>query len=149
MEVEHTHTADHYTLSLELMRLMRWIVYHDPDAIRNMIYRAVHHMPQATAALTSPETNQEPTHEDIIEFFASMEGYLVEALHQHSSRTNLQNHLIPALTRIDSSSCDHPTLQGSVERASAELQQNPQENPRELFLKELLKRWQPENKNLH
>lgn len=147
METEHGH--ENLTLSLELMRLMRWLAQNDPEALRKMMAYAVHRMPHAVAALTAPETDDEPSQDDIIEFFVTLESLLFETLHQQSSRSSVQNHLIPAITRIDSSSCDHPTLQGSVERASAQLQQNPQENPRELFLKELLKRWKPENMNLH
>jgi hypothetical protein len=147
MDQEHNH--ENLMLSLELMRLMRWIAHNDPEALRKMIARALHRMPHAVATLTAHETENEPSQEDIVEFFVTMENVLFETLHQQNSRTAVQNHLIPAITRIDSSSCDHPTLQGSVERASAQLQQNPQENPRELFLKELLKRWKPENMNLH
>jgi hypothetical protein len=103
-------------------------------------------MPNPTNILSdhTPETREAgDAQQDIVEFLMLMEGLLFEALSEHQSKSSLRHQMLPAVARIDSAACDTMLVQGSVERATSQMRQNPKENPRDLLMKELIKRWKP------
>jgi len=55
---------------------------------------------------------------------------------------------MPAIDQIDSTVCDDATMRFSIEKTTRKIEHNPDINPREQLLKELLKRWKPHNKNI-
>lgn len=143
--------SDQFTLSLELLRLMQWIIEHDAEGVKRLINRAlaqglnekINNGPELNDAQESNEVQH-----SIIDFFVLLEALLFEAMNDHAVKNVLQRNLIPAVSRIDTSACDTATVRFSLERATTQIQNNPQENPRDLLMKELLKRWKPPKKNV-
>jgi hypothetical protein len=139
-------TPEHFSLSVELLRLMHWIVEHDPEGLKKLVSRAISQMPNPTNILSdhTPETREaNDAQQDIVDFLMLMEGLLFDALSEHQSKSASRHQMIPAISRIDSTVCDTNLVQGSVEKATSQMRLNPKENPRDLLMKELIKRWKP------
>lgn len=142
-------TNDQFTISIELLRLMQWIVEHDQEGLKRLISRAISqglNKKITTQREDVPQTS-EGTHHDIIDFFLLMETLLIESMNENVVKTALQKNLIPAVNAIDSAALDNQTVRFSLERATNQMQLNPQENPRDLLLKEIIKNWKPNKKS--
>lgn len=141
-------TNDQFTISIELLRLMQWIVEHDQEGLKRLISRAIAQglNKKITQREDVPQTS-EGTHHDIIDFFLLMETLLIESINENVAKTVLQKNLIPAVNAIDSAALDNQTVRFSLERATNQMQLNPQENPRDLLLKEIIKNWKPNKKS--
>src|SRR5579872_5043576 len=110
-------TQEPFSLSLELVRFMRWMAYHDPESLRKMITKAVHHMPDPTTFLTdtTEEREDHDIQKDITTFLSLMETFIQDALNEHQSKIPIRNQMIPAVARIDSDAVDSTLVQNSVE----------------------------------
>jgi hypothetical protein len=150
MSTNHwNHTLpDQLTLSLELLRLLQWLVEHEQDSLKRLITRSLNQGLAATIKRNNAIEDHE-LHNGIINFFTLIEIIMLEALNEHTTRTTLQRHLIPAINCIDTSACDTHTVQASIEQVTSKMHTNPQENPRELLIKELIKRWKPTKQSIH
>lgn len=140
---------DQFTISLELLRLMQWVTEHDQEGLKRLIGRALSHGLNQRIQHTQDATEQqESVYHSIIDFFILMEALLAENMHENFAKKTKQSSLIPAVHSIDVAACDTGTVRFSLERATTRMQANPQENPRDLLLKELIKRWKPNKKNM-
>lgn len=140
-----------FTLSYELLFLLRWLTEHDQDRLKKVITRALQaglqdSIKREVAAVHHNGFEQE-AHNSIIDFLGMLETSLFDAMHEQTAKKALQKNLLPAIDQIDTSVCDDATVRFSVEKA-ASAPHSVQENPKDLLLKELLKRWKPSKKSL-
>jgi hypothetical protein len=144
--------TDQFTLSFELLRLFQWLVEHDIESLRRLINRSMAQgLNDSLGKLREAPVKQQDAQEiqhSIIEFFVVLETLLYESINEHSAKNSLQRSLIPAVNRIDTSGCDTSTVRFSLERATAQIAHKPQENPHDLLMKELIKRWKPHKKSV-
>ncbi len=140
-----------FVLSHELLYLLRWLIEHDANKLKKIITKAV------TSGLreemqkvdNTAELNlSEDMHHSIIDFFELLEELLLDAINEHVAQKAREKNLLPAIDQIDSTVCDDATVRFSVEKATKKMELNPNANPKEQLLKELLKRWKPHNKNV-
>jgi len=141
-----------FVLSYELLSLLRWLADHDAEKLKKMISKALslglkEEVNRARQGKTEEQTLEEIQH-GILDFFGLMEVLLHEAMSENAVQTAMQKNLMPAIEQIDSAVCDDATVRTSIEKATAKIEHNPQENPKEVLFKELLKRWKPQNKNI-
>ena len=136
-------------LSYELLCLLQWLATHKTDKIKKMISKALanglDHELQKKDTISQFNLTED-IQDGIVDFFAMLESLLLEASEEHAVNKALENNLMPAIGQIDSSICDDATVRSSIEGATSQMQKTD-ENPKELLLKELLKRWKPTNKN--
>lgn len=141
-----------FVLSYELLALLRWLADHEADKIKKMIAKALasglkDEVNRARESRNEEEILEEIQH-GIIDFFGLLEVLLHETINEQAVQTAMQKNLMPSIDQIDSTICDNATVRTSIEKASAKIEHNPKENPKELLFKELLKRWKPANKNI-
>jgi hypothetical protein len=144
----HSSNADsQFVLSYELICLLQWLMDHDADKLKKMIDKALNSglktKLQKESAQLQQIGNLDEIQENIIEFFGLMEVLLVESLHDQAVKKALENNLMPSIDQIDSTVCDTATVRSCVERATSTMENNPQESPKELLFKELLRQWKP------
>lgn len=140
-----------FVLSYELLALLRWLVDNDEDAIKKIIGKALrsglqeelHHIDQ----IEDVDMLNEMQH-SISDFLHLLEALLIETASEHAKEKARQQKLMPAVDQIDTSLCDDTTVRFSMEKATSEIGADPTKNPKEVLLKELLKRWKPADKNL-
>ena len=140
-----------FTISYELLALLQWITEHNEEMLREVITSAIDSGLQRK--LHKQSSGQElPLVQDmqhnIMDFLSLLEGLLYEAMNEQMHKRAREQDLIPALDHIDSSQCDEMTVKSSLEKVTSTLAENPDSNPKELLFKELLRRWQPHNKDI-
>ncbi len=137
-------------LSYELLCLLQWLATHKADTLKDIIGQALSdglaHELQKKDTI-SQFNIAEDIQEGIIEFFSMLESILLEASEEHAIQKALENNLMPAIGQIDSSLCDDTTMRLSIEGAASQLQKTTGANPKELLMKEILKRWKPLHKD--
>jgi hypothetical protein len=140
---------DQFTISVELLRLMQWIIEHDQEGLKRLMSRALSRglNKKLNGAQDAVTEDSEHAHHSIIDFFLLMEALLIETVNENAVKDVLQRNLIPSVNRIDTTACDTDTVRFSLERATSKMQAHPQESPRDLLLKELIKNWKPNKKN--
>ena len=145
-------TDNQFVLSYELICLLQWLMEHDAEKLKKIVSTALasglQSRIQKESILPESQTDLEDIQESIIDFFGVLETLLLESLHEHAVKKALENNLMPAIDQIDSTVCDNATVRFSVEKATSDLENNPQENPKDLLFKELLRRWKPNKKNV-
>ncbi len=139
-----------FTLSHELIFLLRWLTVHDQERLKKIIDRALAAglQQELKREITNSKHKgfEEDAHNNIIDFLGMLETTLFEAINEQTVKQALQKNLMPSIDQIDTSVCDDATVRFSVEKATST--HNTHENPKDLLLKELLKRWKPSKKNI-
>lgn len=140
-----------FVLSHELLYLLQWLIEHDTNKLKKIITKAVASglREKMQKVDNTAELNlSEDMHHSIIDFFELLEELLLDAINEHVAQKAREKNLLPAIDQIDSTVCDDATVRFSVEKATKKMELNPNANPKEQLLKELLKRWKPHNKNV-
>ncbi|HLE76735.1 MAG TPA: hypothetical protein VI521_03065 [Candidatus Babeliales bacterium] len=140
-----------FVLSYELLVLLRWLIDHDEDKIKKIIGNALKSGLQEELQLLDNTENISELSElqhSITDFLGTMEALLIETASAHIKEKARQQKLLPSVDQIDTTLCDDTTVRFSVEKATSELAENPGANAKELLFSEILKRWQPADKNL-
>ncbi len=140
-----------FVLSYELLVLLRWLVDHDTDKLKKVIGKALKSGLQEELRKLDQTEDMDILNEmqhSITDFLHLLESLLIETVSEHVKEKARQQKLLPAIDQIDTSMCDNTTVSFSLEKATAKLTDNPDENAKELLFKEILKRWKPIDKNL-
>ncbi len=137
--------GDQFVLSQELVQLMEWILEHEADGLKRVIARAIAKGMHKRDKHESIAYNPEDYQHSVIDFFSLMELLMIEVTSEHSVSRILQKNLLPAVDHVDNSACDVATIQSSATFATSKAERKPQQYARDVFLKELLKRWKPDS----
>jgi len=140
-----------FVLSYELICLLQWLMDHDADKLKKIVANALSSGLQEQLQGTNnfEQTGDlEEIQENIIDFFGMFEALLLESLNERAVKKAMEKNLMPAIDQIDSTVCDNATVRFSVEKATSNIEKNPEENPKDLLFKELLRRWKPNKKNI-
>lgn len=135
-------------LSPELIQLLHWICQYEQEALKHLIARALIQgiKNQKQNPIHMPSASE--TQETFLNFIELLELLFDEVISERALKHALQLNLLPALDQIDTSVCDNSTIRNCLAIATSKMERNPEANPKELLLKELLKRWNPENKKM-
>jgi len=144
-------TDNQFVLSYELICLLQWLMEHDAHKLKKIVTNAL-----ASGLKKEFRKNDvlddtmglEDIQESIVDFFGMLETLILESLNEQAVKKALEKNLIPSIDQIDSTECDDATVRFCVEKATSSIEKNPQENPKELLFKELLRRWKPNKKNV-
>lgn len=148
--VDETATSKNQcTVSFELLTLLQWLAAHEEPMLKKIINHALHsglnqHLHNKTEL--SQQALTETIQYSIVEFFALLETLLLEALDEQTVHNAIEHKLMPAIDRIDISTCDNDTIRMSVEKTTAHLSKDQRVNAQEMLFKELLKQWRPTKK---
>jgi len=145
-------TDEQFVISYELIFLLQWILDNDTNKLKKIVSKSLssglrEKLKNKNSSIND-ENNLEEIHQTILEFFATMEGILIEALNEQAIKIAVEQNLIPDIEKIDSTVCDDATVRFSVEKATSKIDKNQKENAKDLLFKELLKRWKPHKKNI-
>ena len=137
-----------FVLSYELLCLLRWLTEHDAEKLKKIIAKAIsseelsEEMKRVDRSDTTDQTQN--IHYNIVDFLSLLESLLLESMADKLDKKARQKNLMPAIEQIDSSVCDTAVVRFSLEKATAQIEFNPNINPKEQLFKELLKRWKPD-----
>jgi hypothetical protein len=151
-DLELYDTNKQFGISYELICLLKWILDNDTTKLKKIVAKSLSSGLKEELKDKNSFFDEEDILEDIketiLEFFATMEEILIDALNDQARKKAVEKNLIPDIEKIDSNICDDATVKFSIEKATSKIDNNPKENPKELLFKELLKRWKPNKKNI-
>lgn len=137
-------------LTYELLFLLQWLIEHESEALKKIIVRALKNgfndPDFRNHEMIEMHISDPNIHHCIVDFLGLLDALLIESTAELTVQKNVERNLIPALNHIDSTICNDETVQGSLKKTTAFLHNHPEENPQEILLKELLKRWKPDKK---
>ena|SRR3990167_3738332 len=146
--------TDQFVLSHELVQLMDWIIRYNPEGIKKVIEIAIDRARTERKRKKDKkglcESDLYETDElqgSIIDFFSLLEKSLYEIENQYMSDIHIHKQLLPSIEHVDISACDELTVNSCATTTANRVKKQPKKNAKDLFLKELLKRWKPGNKN--
>jgi len=141
-----------FSLSYELLCLLRWLAEHDADKLKKITSKALASgLKEEISSIDTAEKDMymfDDIQVSIVDFFNLLEMLLFEAMQEQAVQKALEKDLLPAIDQIDSTVCDDATVRFSIEKATSKIDRCPEENPKDLLFKELLKRWKPSKKNV-
>lgn len=146
--------AQQFVISYELLCLLRWLLEHDVEKLKKMVFKAlatglkddIKLFEQLGDVNADPAMIEEVQH-SIIEFFSMLETLLLESIKEQAVQKAVEKKLMPTIDHIDSTICNDDIVRSSVEKATEKSELYPKENAQDLLYKELLKRWKP-SKNM-
>ena len=141
-----------FVLSYELLCLLRWMVENDAEKLKKIIAKAyssgLKYDIQRMREGWSEEQTMEEIQHGIVEFFGLIEVLLQEVVSEQAVHQAVQKNLMPTLDQIDTAVCDDATMRSSLEKATAKIEGNPGENPkdaRKIFESRLHTIWKKRN----
>ncbi len=148
--------ATSFSLSLELVLLMSWLLKHEKKNLRILINRALKNGFSKEIDLIDTFTQEElmdldsdfadNLHGSILDFMIEMEDILLKRLNAKSNSYDLQN-FSPKLQKINYSKIDKKTLLQSLKNADSFLDKSLTKSEKielsETFFSEILKNWVP------
>lgn len=140
---------EQFAISYELLCLLRWLVENDGDKLKKLITRAVGRgLNEKIEHIRTYSDSEalEDAHENIIEFFGTLEAMLIDTMQEQAINQAFERKLMPAIEQIDTTACDDTLVQVSLEKAHSKIAHNPDKNPQEILLTEILKNWKPTKK---
>lgn len=148
--LDHSHD-NQLELSYELLYLLAWLCQYEVPALKKIITRAVkhglkHEYFDIDPAIMDAES-QNNIQMSIVDFFAVLEGLLMEAISDENINNVTQADLRPMVEKIDTAACDSETVMHTLEKTTAKMANKPESNPQEILMKELLRRWKPQKKS--
>lgn len=144
--LEITEKDEQFAISFELLCLLRWLVDNDVEKLKKMVSRAVQQGLNKKIEYLHTYSEQEAledAQENMAEFFGTLESILVETIQEQVMTQAFEKKLMPAIEQIDTTACDDTVVQVSLEKAHSKIARNPDKNPQEILLKEILKNWKP------
>ncbi|MCX5924729.1 MAG: hypothetical protein NT124_00320 [Candidatus Dependentiae bacterium] len=141
-----------FTISYELLCLLRWIVEHDTNGLKNIVTTAMrdglHTELQKIDTISDLNLTASGIEETVSDFAKILELLLLDAMDEEMVRKAEQKKLMTDINKIDVTLCDDDTVRISLEKTTTKIEHNPKVNPKEQLYKEILKQWQPQNKKL-
>jgi len=142
----YNNSDDQLVLSYELLCLLRWLIEHDAERLKKVISKSLASGLNKEIQQRANQDAQIFDQQNVIEFFGLLEALMIEAQSELCMKTAYQKKLWPAIEMIDSS-VDHATVRSTIEQSTTHIERNPEENPKEILLRELLKNWKPHQPN--
>lgn len=141
---------DQFVISYELLHILHWILKHEKKGLMQLVKQAF--MKGAGTHNNNDLYEQIQESEDvqnsIVDFLTFLEHEVATHSNEESTKHILQGKLLQTLDHIDKKAFDptiiHASMKATAKKVNPEQQTHQAE---ELFLKELLKKWQPKNKN--
>ena len=137
---------DQFIVSYELLYILQWLMMYEKDAFAQLVHKAFIQGSQETSDEDNTYDQVEESEylqNSIVDFFSFLEEEVEIISQAESVRNIMQTNLVKTLGHIDPKLFDPAIIKASMMAAAEKL--HPQRNhlAKDLFLKQLLKKWQP------
>lgn len=138
----------HVMVSDELLTVIAWLVTYEQETLKKILVNAMQNGLQEALTQTSEQNKALSAQEiqsTIFDLFTLLEELAHEVQHESEATTFVQRSLVPAINRIDMSSCNEEIVSISAAKATAAAGSGA--NAKEVLCRELLRRWKPAKKS--
>lgn len=131
-------------LSQDLLNLLEWLLKNHQEGLKNLINQALQRG-LADELKRRATVCTEDAHYTIIDFLETLESSLADGLHERAMSDGAHKKLMPAINKIDISTCSKATIDSSAAIVSSRTIQTSADEAKNELCKELLKRWKPDD----
>ncbi len=132
-------------LSQDLLNLLEWLLKNHQEGLKNLINQALQRGLADELKRRAVTVCPEDAHYTIIDFLETLEASLADGLHERARSDGAHKKLMPALNKIDISSCSKATIDSSAAVVSAKAVLTSADEAKNELCKELLRRWKPDD----
>jgi hypothetical protein len=150
MSQEHFAEEEQFVISQELLHMLGWLLKYEAAALSKIITQAYvkgcEEKLQTTDTIAS-FTQSDDTQNSVMHFLNYVEHELFTLTSREHSLKVIDPHVINALDHIDPKQFDFQTIQSTVLATAQKINHRQISDTKTLFLKELLKQWNPKQIN--
>jgi len=137
---------DQFVISYELLHVLHWLLKYEEKALSKLVTQAF--IKGFEAKLKQKDVYSKIQHSDdlqnsILSFFSFLEDNIAAISNTENSKKIMDQNIIKALDHIDPKRFDYETIKSTVLATAGKIKTSSKICPKELFLKELLKQWNP------
>lgn len=137
---------DQFVISYELLHVLHWLIKYEEKEFSKLIAQAF--IKGFEDKLKNQDVYEQIQSTDnlqngVITFFSFLENQIADLSNQESSKHILHQNIIKTLNHIDPKKFDFETIKSSVLATAEKIKPKNNNQAKELFLKELLKKWNP------
>ena len=137
---------DQFIVSYELLHILQWLLTYEREAFTQLVQNAYI---QGTQGIKNNSDVYEQMEESdylqdsVLEFFSFLEKEVGMIANAESIKHIMQKNLLKTLDHIDPKVFDPAIIQESMQVTAEKVHHRRNYQAKELFLKELLKKWHP------
>lgn len=137
---------DQFIVSYELLHILQWLLTYEKEAFTDLVQQAYI---QGTQNLENNSDLYEQMEESdylqnsVLDFFSFLEKEVSSIANAESVKHIMQKNLLKTLDHIDPKVFDPVIIRESMQRTAEKVHPKRNYQAKDLFLKELLKKWHP------
>ena len=136
---------DQFIVSYELLYILQWLLMYEKEAFAKIVHSAFVKGSQNSNAKIIYDQIEETEHlqTSVVDFFSFLEREVESISEAESIKHIMQTNLLKTLDHIDPKLFDPITVKESMMITAEKIDHQRKSHAKELFLKELLKKWHP------
>lgn len=137
---------EQFVISYELLYVLHWLLKYEKTELSNLITQAFvkgYEEKLKEQDMYSKIQYSEEMQHSIVNFFNFLEHQISMMSDTQTHKTIMHQNIIKTLDQIDPERFDYDTIKSTVMATADKIRPKNQNDAKELFLKELLKQWNP------
>jgi len=148
MAHDHLFEEEQFVISQELLHILHWLLKYEEAELSRLITQA--YIKGFEDKLKKQDVYHQIQHSDdiqnsVVHFLSFLEHHVTTVTTQENSKKIMHQNVIEALDHIDPKRFDYETIKSTVLATADKIKPCNQHDAKKLFLKELLKQWNPKN----
>lgn len=137
---------EQFVISYELLYVLHWLLKYEKTELSNLITQAFvkgYEEKLKEQDMYSKIQYSDDMQHSIVNFFNFLEHQIAAMNDTQTHKTVLHHNIIKTLDQIDPMRFDYDTIKSTVMATADKMKPKNQDDAKNLFLKELLKQWNP------
>lgn len=148
MAHDHLLEEEQFVISQELLHILHWVLKYEEAELSRLITQA--YIKGFEEKLKKQDVYHQIQQADdvqnsVVHFLSFLEHHIADITNQENSKKIMHQNVIKALDHIDPKRFDYETIKSTVLATADKIKPKNQHDAKQLFLKELLKQWNPKN----
>ncbi|MFA5998651.1 MAG: hypothetical protein WC747_01360 [Candidatus Babeliales bacterium] len=137
---------DQFVISYELLHVLHWLLKYEEEEMSKLVTQAF--IKGFEGKMKEPDMYAKIQHSDelqnsVVHFFNFLEHHTAALANTEGSKKIMDHNIIKTLDHIDPKRFDYETIKSTVLATADKIKPKNQTRAKELFLKELLRQWNP------
>jgi len=145
---EFLENDDQFIVSYELLYILQWLLTYEKEAFAQLVHSSFIQGSQHTNNEDCDQIEEaEYLQNSVVDFFSFLEKEVSNISQEESIKHIMQKNLIKTLDHIDPKIFDSAIIQESMVATAEKVTPQRNHKAKDLFLKELLKKWSPKKES--
>lgn len=146
MKHENMLEEEQFVISYELLHILHWLLKYEEAELSKLITQSF--IKGYEEKLLQQNMHEKIQHADdvqnsIVNFFNYLEHHIATIGNTENSKKIIHQNILKTLDKIDPKRFDYDTIKSTVLATADKIKPKNQDDAQQLFLKELLKQWNP------